>query len=73
MTNNKYKELKATIKEELDEAITDIFLKHQEELSITDGYISLANEILMGDLENKTVDLIIDVLITQINLGREEY
>lgn len=70
---DKLKELKIAIKEELDDAITDIFLKHQEELSITDGYISLANTILMSDLENKTVDLIIDVLITQINLGREEY
>ena len=73
MTNNNYKELKATIKGELDEAITDIFLKHQEELEIADGYISLANKILMDDLENKTVDLIVDVLVTQIQLGREEY
>lgn len=70
---DKLKELKTAIKEELDNAITDIFLKHQEELEIADGYISLANKILMDDLENKTVDLIIDVLITQINLGREEH
>lgn len=70
---DKLKELKTAIKEELDDAITDIFLKHQEELEIADGYISLANKILMDDLENKTVDLIIDVLITQINLGREEH
>lgn len=70
---DKLKELKIAIKEELDDAITDIFLKHQEELEIADGYISLANKILMDNLENKTVDLIIDVLITQINLGREEY
>lgn len=68
---NKLEELKKGIKSELDEAINDIFLKHQEELEITSGYVSLANEIAIEDLEGKTVDLIIDILLTQINLGRE--
>lgn len=68
---NKFKELKATISSELEEAINDIFIKHQDELHITDGYVGLANEILIGDLEEKTADLIADILVMQINLGRE--
>lgn len=70
---NKYKELKATISGELEEAINSIFVKHQDELGITDGYVGLANEILIGDLEEKTADVIADILVMQINLGREEY
>ena len=70
---NKFKELKATISSELEEAINDIFIKHQDELRITDGYVGLANEILIGDLEEKTADLIADILVMQINLGREGY
>ena len=70
---NRFKELKATISGELEEAINSIFIKHQEELGIADGYVGLSNEILIGDLEEKTADLIADILVTQIQLGREEY
>ena len=67
---NKFKELKATISGELEEAINNIFIKHQEELGITDGYVGLANEILMGDAEEAMTELIGDILIEQIQFGK---
>ena len=53
---------KEIIMYELEDAINNIFLKHQDELGITSGDIDIPQAIKLDELTEQTAELIIEVL-----------